>query len=63
MDSCTPRYSQPGQVSSGTVTTLCCQRDLCNNKQLSSAAARPLLGATALALGLLTLTLTLAPSL
>ncbi|XP_012880607.1 PREDICTED: lymphocyte antigen 6D isoform X1 [Dipodomys ordii] len=38
-DWCTPSSIQPGQVSSGSVTTECCQGDLCNNA-LSAGAPR-----------------------
>nr|XP_019567737.1 PREDICTED: lymphocyte antigen 6D [Rhinolophus sinicus] len=65
VESCKPTYSQPGQVSSGTEVTLCCQGDLCNDRLSSSAPARPLLTSTALSLALALglLTFFLAPSL
>lgn len=65
VERCTPAYSRPDQVTSGTAATLCCQGDLCNDSLSSSAPAHPLLISTtlglALALGLLTFIL--APSL
>ncbi|XP_039701888.1 lymphocyte antigen 6D [Pteropus medius] len=65
VDWCTPTYSPPGQVCSGTSATSCCQSDLCNAGLLSSAPACTLLTSTALglALALGLLALVLAPSL
>ncbi|KAM6171852.1 LOW QUALITY PROTEIN: lymphocyte antigen 6D-like [Erethizon dorsatum] len=64
-DSCTPAYSQQGQVSSGAGSTHCCKEDLCNEKLYSAAPATALLSSTTLglvlALGLFALLL--APSL
>uniref|UniRef100_A0A8C2VUG9 Lymphocyte antigen 6 family member D n=2 Tax=Chinchilla lanigera TaxID=34839 RepID=A0A8C2VUG9_CHILA len=63
--SCTPTYSQQGQISSGTGSTHCCQEDLCNENLSSAAPATALLSSATsgvvLALGLLALLL--APSL
>lgn len=65
VEACTPTYTRPGQVGSGTVATQCCQGDLCNERLLNGAPGRPLLAATALSLALALglLALTLAPSL
>ncbi|XP_053516869.1 lymphocyte antigen 6D [Artibeus jamaicensis] len=57
VESCTPDTYQPGQVSSGSSRTLCCQSDLCNSRGLpgrvpSRAPARALLSGSALSLAL-----------
>ncbi|KAM6215421.1 lymphocyte antigen 6D-like [Rhynchocyon petersi] len=60
-DFCLPNQSQQGQVGSGSVTTMCCQGDLCNaSLNAASPLSRTTLG-LALALGFLALVL--APSL
>lgn len=65
VESCSPTYKQPGQISSGSTATLCCQTDLCNEKLHSHAPARTLLSSSALGLvlALSLLALGLAPSL
>ncbi|XP_007119188.1 lymphocyte antigen 6D [Physeter macrocephalus] len=58
-ESCTPTHSLQSQISVGFSSTLCCQRDLCNESLQSAAPARALLTSAplglALALGLLAL--------
>lgn len=65
VETCTPTYTRPGQVTSGTVVTQCCQGDLCNERLQNGAPGRALLASTTLGLGLALglLALTLAPGL
>ncbi|XP_008849253.1 lymphocyte antigen 6D [Nannospalax galili] len=51
-DSCTPDYSQQGQVSSGSGFTQCCQGDLCNERLNSAAPPHALLSIAPLGLAL-----------
>ncbi|KAM4864765.1 lymphocyte antigen 6D [Thomomys bottae] len=60
VDWCSFSSTQPGQVSSGSVTTQCCQQDLCNGAPSTLILRSPLLGP---ALGLCLLLLILGPHL
>lgn len=64
VESCKPTYNLSGQISSGTMTTACCQGDLCNEKLHSRAPAHALRShALGLVLALSLLALIVAPSL
>lgn len=65
VESCKPTYNLSGQISSGTMSTACCQSDLCNEKLHSHAPAHALRSGTALGLvlALSLLVLIVAPSL